>query len=103
MTSALLFICFGIPLTYCILSIPMVLVGLYLLIYGNVMLKAAELLYGKKVLKSWVAEAYEPFFHMKQPENCWYKIITEDKLKTQEINQEKFRRKVIIEPIRSFI
>lgn len=103
MTSALLFICFGTPLTYCILSIPIVLFGLYLLIYGTIMLKAAELLYGKKALKSWVAEAYEPFFHMKQPENCWYKIITEDKLKTQEINQEKFRRKVIIEPIRSFI
>lgn len=63
------------------------------------MLKSAELLYGKKTLKSWVAEAYEPFFYMKQPENCWYKIITEDELKTQEINEEKFRRKVIIAPV----
>lgn len=94
MTSALLFICFGIPLMYCTLSIPIVFIGLYLIIYGTIMLKAAELLYGKKPLRSWVAEAYEPFFHMKQPENCWYKIITEDELKTQEIIQDKFRRKV---------
>lgn len=70
-----------------------------MIIYGTTMLKAAELLYGKKPLKSWVAEAYEPFFHMKQPETCWYKIITEDELKSQEIIQEKFRRKVTTELI----
>lgn len=56
-------------------------------------MKAAELLYNKKPLKSWVAESYEPFFHMKQPENCWYKIISEAELGSQDINQEKFRRK----------
>lgn len=58
------------------------------------MLKAAELLYEKKAIKSWVAEAYEPFFHMKQPDDCWYKIISEDELMAQEIPHEKSRRKV---------
>lgn len=64
-----------------------------MIIYGTLSMKAAEVLYGKNSLKSWVAEAYEPFFHMKQPDNCWYKIINEDELNMQEINQEKFRKK----------
>lgn len=93
MISALLFICFGTPLTYCILSIPLVLLGIYIVIYCTTSLKAAELLYAKKPIKSWIAEAYEPFFHMKQPDNCWYKIVSEDELQLQEVNHEKFRRK----------
>lgn len=65
-----------------------------MIIYGTIMMKTAELLYEKKPLNSWVAEAYEPFFYMKQPEDCWYKILSEDDLTTQEIPQEKFRRRV---------
>lgn len=67
---------------------------MYLIIYSTWSLKAAELLYSKKSLKSWVAEAYEPFFHMKSPESCWYKVTSEDDLNSQGVNQEKFRRKV---------
>lgn len=67
---------------------------MYIIIHGTLSLKAAQLLYEKKPLKSWVAVAYEPFFHIKQPENCWYKIITEDELNCYEVNGEKFRRRV---------
>lgn len=103
MTSAVLFICFGVPLSYCILSVPTVLLFLYVIIYGSLSMKAAELLYGKKPLKSWVAVAHEPFFHSKQPEECWYKIITEFELSSQDINQDKFRRKVGIHPQKGFL
>lgn len=89
-----MFICFGLPLTYCAASIPIVLIGLYIIIYGTVALKAAQLLYEKKPLKCWVAEAYEPYFFMKNPDGCWYKIITEDEIDQEAISKEKFQRKV---------
>ncbi|KAG5876060.1 hypothetical protein JTB14_016802 [Gonioctena quinquepunctata] len=94
LVSALLFICFGVPLVYCLTSIPLVLLGLYVIIYGTVSMKAAQVLYDKKPLACWVAETYEPYFCMKNPESCWYKILTEDEFENEDIKQEGYQRKV---------
>ncbi|CAH1178998.1 unnamed protein product [Phaedon cochleariae] len=92
---ALLFICFGVPLFYCFSSIPLVLLSLYVIIYATVLMKATQVMHEKKPLMCWVAEAYEPYFFMKNPENCWYKIITEDDTEASEIRKEGYQRKII--------
>nr|CAH7722374.1 unnamed protein product [Callosobruchus chinensis] len=83
-TTAFMFIVVGIPLLYCLVSVPIVLIGTYILIYGTVLMKAAQLLYEKKELKCWVAEAYEPLFFSKNPKGCWYKILTEEEFQNEE-------------------
>nr|XP_023015066.1 uncharacterized protein LOC111504638 [Leptinotarsa decemlineata] len=95
LVSALLFICFGIPLVYCFVSIPAVLISLYVMIYGTVSMKAAQVLYDKKPLACWVAEAYQPYFFIKNPGNCWYKIVTEEDIEREGIKKEGFQRKII--------
>lgn len=56
-------------------------------------MKSAQVMYDKKPIQSWVAEVYEPYFHNKNPENCWYKIIQEDELEGME-EPPKGRKKV---------
>nr|CAH7719061.1 unnamed protein product [Callosobruchus chinensis] len=51
-TTAFMFIVVGIPLLYCLVSVPIVLIGTYILIYGTVLMKAAQLLYEKKNLSA---------------------------------------------------
>lgn len=58
-------------------------------------MKSAQVMYDKKPLVSWVAEAYEPYFHAKDPNLCWYKIISEKELEEME-NKLEGRRRVII-------
>lgn len=57
-------------------------------------MKSAQLIYEKKPLKCWIAESYEPYFFMKTPESCWYKIIEETDLVKEGIDQNGFQRKV---------
>ncbi|CAH1953769.1 unnamed protein product [Acanthoscelides obtectus] len=93
-TSALLFIVLGVPLLYCLIAIPIVIFGTYILIYGTVLMKVAQLLYEKKELKCWVAEAYEPLFFTKNPKGCWYKILTSEEFQNQE-KPESCRKKIV--------
>lgn len=90
---AILFIFFQVPFLYCILAAPGVLLVIYLYIYATVVMKSAQVMYDKKPIQSWVAEVYEPYFHNKNPENCWYKIIQEDELEGME-EPPKGRKKV---------
>ncbi|CAH1112692.1 unnamed protein product [Psylliodes chrysocephalus] len=93
--AALLFICFGVPLYYSIVSVPIVLISLYCIIYSTIFMKSAQLIYEKRPLKCWIAESYEPYFFMKTPESCWYKIIEETDLVKEGIDQNGFQRKMI--------
>ncbi|KAJ8922263.1 hypothetical protein NQ315_004201 [Exocentrus adspersus] len=95
LVSAFLFICLGVPLLYCLISIPLVLAGLYVIIYGSLLMKAAQLMYEKKPLMCWVAEAYEPLFVMKNPENCWYKLVDENEINPEEIKTEGCQRRIV--------
>lgn len=96
MLSATLFILLGIPLVYCIVSVPMVLLAVYLAIYASFLMKSAQLLYEKRAEKCWVAEVYEPFFFNKSPSTCWYKVITENEMEKEGLKPDKHQRKVII-------
>ncbi|KAJ8963490.1 hypothetical protein NQ314_005591 [Rhamnusium bicolor] len=93
--SAFLFICFGVPLMYCVVSIPLVIISMYVIIYGTVLMKAAQVMYDKKPLMCLVAEAYEPFFLYEKSESCWYKIISDDEIDSEEINIDGCQRKII--------
>ncbi|XP_072379873.1 probable N-acetyltransferase 14 [Diabrotica undecimpunctata] len=95
LSSAFLYICFGVPLQYSLMSIPIVLLGTYIVIYLSLFMKSAQILYEKPTLNCWVAEAYEPYFFMKKPETCWYKIIQEDDIEMKVINKEGYHRKII--------
>ncbi|CAH0564352.1 unnamed protein product [Brassicogethes aeneus] len=95
LVAALLFILFSVPLFYCIVAVPIVLVMIFVCIYGSLLMKVGQLLYEKKVEKCWVAEVYEPFFHTKKPKNCWYKFTTEEMIKTDEIQVNGLNKKII--------
>lgn len=55
-------------------------------------MKSAQLMYEKKPLKAWVAEAYEPYFFTKDPNNCWYKIIKEEEIENIDIKPDGRKR-----------
>ncbi|CAG9763143.1 unnamed protein product [Ceutorhynchus assimilis] len=79
--TAVLFIFFQVKLLYCTLCLPTVLLIVYIYIYITVLMKSAYVMYEKKPLVAWVAEAYEPFFNTRDPKECVYKVINEDELK----------------------
>lgn len=82
----------NVPLHYCLLSIPIVCVVLYVVIYGSVLIKSAELIHTKKPLQCWVAEVVEPMFS-KNVTDEEYKVISETELKEQ-IDFKRMRRRV---------
>lgn len=86
-----MFICFGVPLLYCALAAPLTLLLVYVLIYGSLLMKSAEVMYSKRPLNAWVAEAYEPYFFTKDPKSCWYKIVHETDL---DVKTDDFSKKV---------
>lgn len=95
--AAFMFIFMGVPLFYCLFAIPLVLIMTYILIYGAILMKSAELMHGKRALQCWVAEAYEPYFFIESPTNCTYRIIPEDKMGDEGVMEEtKFRKLVRI-------
>lgn len=67
---------------------------LYVIIYGSVLMKSAEVMYSKRALQGWVAEAYEPYFFTKNPKSCWYKILNENDLEMEGVKVDEFNKKV---------
>ncbi|XP_060519315.1 uncharacterized protein LOC132697742 [Cylas formicarius] len=92
--SALLFIFFQIRLLYCLMTVPVILLLMYVVIYGAWTMKSAQIMYEKRPLCAWVAEAYEPYFTDKSPVSCSFKIVTERDFKEDDIRFEG-RRKII--------
>lgn len=94
LVSAYLFIFMNVSIRYCLISIPIVFVFLYVIIYGSVLMKTAELLNSKKPIKSWVAEVIEPLFSNLSPEDMKYKIISNENV-MDDINLINTKRKII--------
>jgi hypothetical protein len=93
--AAFMFIFMGVPLQYCLTALPAVLIMLYILIYGTLLMKAAELIHSKRPLQCWVAEAYEPYFFTEKPQNCFYKVIPQEKIFDEGINTSNYRKSII--------
>ncbi|KAJ8950029.1 hypothetical protein NQ318_002441, partial [Aromia moschata] len=82
----------------CFISIDIVIIFIYI----SFTIKSVQVIYDKKPLLCWIAEAYEPFFFMKNPKSCcfffnyysWLKIITEDETNSKEIIRDGRQRKV---------
>nr|AEE61503.1 unknown [Dendroctonus ponderosae] len=90
---ALEFIFFQIRLFVCFLTVPLILLLIYVCIYGAVTMKSAQVMYEKKPIISWVAEVYEPFFQATDQKSR-YKIIDDQQL--EDMKEKPQGRKQII-------
>ncbi|KAF5290490.1 hypothetical protein FQA39_LY03594 [Lamprigera yunnana] len=95
MSAALLFIFLGVPLQYCIIAIPVVIISLYLIIYSSYLFKSAELMHSKKPMQCWVAEACEPFIFTERPESTSYRIFSDARACNEMFDMGNFKRKII--------
>ncbi|KDR18719.1 probable N-acetyltransferase CML3 [Zootermopsis nevadensis] len=87
LTSAILFIFLGVPFSVCFCSIPAVIILMYVFIWLGHTFKALEMTQDvsniPRVYMSseytgfWVAEAHEPYFMTRDPNQIKYKIMTE--------------------------
>lgn len=92
--AAIMFILIGVPLTYCLAAVPLVLVLIYLSIYSSLFMKAIEIS-SISPMQCWVAEAYEPLYNINiNRENISYKIVSEETIWNDGTDISKFRRKV---------
>ncbi|KAI4456893.1 gnat family n-acetyltransferase [Holotrichia oblita] len=94
-SAAILFIFMGVPLQYCFLAIPVVMLLLLVIVASAFLMKATELSYGKKPIQCWVAEAFEPYFSMEKPESQSYEIIPEYKIVADSIDLTKCKKRIV--------
>ncbi|XP_044759256.1 uncharacterized protein LOC123316992 [Coccinella septempunctata] len=93
LVSAYMFIFMNVPLYYCLLSVPIVFTVLYVVIYGSVLIKSAELINTKKPLQCWVAEVIEPIFSSGTTHDE-YRVISEADL-NEAIDLKRMRRRMV--------
>lgn len=93
--AAIMFIFLGFPLLLCLAAIPIVLAIIYLVTYSAVLMKAAEVVYNKRPIVCWIAEAYEPYFFSQKPQDTSYRILSEEAFWKQKIDFNSFQRKII--------
>ncbi|GLV39514.1 uncharacterized protein CBL_09600 [Carabus blaptoides fortunei] len=93
-TAAVMFIFLGMPITYCIAAIPIVIIGIYLCVYTSHVFKSMEL-FQERPSQCWVAEACEPFFSFQSPEKLSYRILTEYEIADKDIDVGSLQRKVV--------
>lgn len=85
--SAIMFIFFGMPITICLVVIPIVIILIYAGTYISFTVKLAEIneevtniprLYMSNAFSCfWVAEAYQPYLMTREPKEVHYTIFTE--------------------------
>lgn len=92
LTAAIMFIFFGVPLFYCLIAIPVVIIIIYIAIYLSFYTKAIELVSSRRPLKCWVAEVYLPYFFTRDPQTCNYEIVTDEK---EIIDAANYQKKVL--------
>lgn len=105
LTTAVMFIFFGLPFTFCLTSIPGVLIFMYICIWCGHMFKALELtqdlcniprVYMSSDLTGfWVAEAFEPYFMTENPSQHKYQILTNDELKQRCIDVSSYCKTLV--------
>lgn len=96
LTAAVMFIFLGFPLLYSLAAIPMVLVGLYVAVYASLLMKAVEITHGKRAIQTWVAEAHEPYFFTKNPQDCSYEIVSENQVEKEAVDITSCQKKVSV-------
>lgn len=106
LTSAVMFIFMGVPLSVCLGAIPVVIVAMYIIIYLGHTFKAQEMMQDISNIPRfymssdytgfWVAEACEPMFMSQEPKHAKYLLMTEGEMQQQCIQlASHLRRKVI--------
>ncbi|XP_014218384.1 probable N-acetyltransferase CML3 [Copidosoma floridanum] len=103
--AAIMFIFFGMPITICLLVVPIVLLSTYVITYVAFMAKAAEVdqevsniarIYMSNAFSCfWVAEAYEPIFTTRSPSEFYYNIITEKQFKESKIDVSAQSKRIV--------
>ncbi|XP_033323565.2 uncharacterized protein LOC117218930 isoform X1 [Megalopta genalis] len=94
--AAIMFIFFGLPLTICILVVPLVIFFVYVGTYIGFTTKAMEVseeisnvprIYMSNAFSCfWVAEAFEPYLMTENPKNTHYTIMTEHQFRNSDID-----------------
>lgn len=94
--AAIMFIFFGLPLTVCLLVVPLVIFFVYVGTYIGFTTKAMEVneelsniprIYMSNAFSCfWVAEAFEPYLMTESPENVQYTIMTEQQFRKSNID-----------------
>lgn len=105
-TSAVMFIFMGVPLSVCLGSIPVVIVLMYIIIYLAHAVKTLEMMQDISNIPRfymssdytgfWVAEACEPMFMTQDPKNAKYLVMTEHEMQLQSVKLASHLRKKII-------
>ncbi|XP_076619403.1 uncharacterized protein LOC143340892 isoform X2 [Colletes latitarsis] len=94
--AAIMFIFFGLPLTVCLLVIPIVIISVYVGTYIGFTMKAMEvneevsniprIFMSNAFSCFWVAEAFEPYLMTESPKNVHYTIMTEQQFRDSNID-----------------
>ncbi|XP_030562995.1 uncharacterized protein LOC115764221 [Drosophila novamexicana] len=92
-TWAIFFIFLGVPLLFCVLTIPGCVFFLFTSTYFSFYAKAVELM-REKPAQSLVAECYEPFIFRCAPNEASYQIFM-DQAPYDESYKNKFRRRIV--------
>lgn len=105
-TSAVMFIFMGVPLSVCLGSIPVVIVAMYVIVYLAHTFKTLEVMQDIASIPRfymssdytgfWVAEACEPMFMTQDPKHARYLLLTEDDMQRQAIQLASHLRRRII-------
>ncbi|KZC04079.1 PREDICTED: probable N-acetyltransferase CML3 [Dufourea novaeangliae] len=94
--AAIMFIFFGLPLTVCLLVVPLVIFFVYIGTYIGFTTKAMEVneevsniprIYMSNAFSCfWVAEAFEPYLMTESPKSIQYTIMTEQQFRDSNID-----------------
>lgn len=105
LASAVMFIFLGIPIGFCLGSIPGVIVFMYICVWCGHKYKAVEMSQDlaniPRVYMSsdytgfWVAEAYEPPLILGDKSLIKYTIVNEDEFKKRHLNQGSYFKKIV--------
>lgn len=105
-TSAVMFIFMGVPLSICLGSIPVVIVAMYVIIYLAHTLKTMEMMQDISSIPRfymssdytgfWVAEACEPMFMTQDPKHAKYLVMTESEMQRQSVQLASHLKKTVI-------
>lgn len=106
LTSAVMFIFMGVPLSVCLGAIPVVIVAMYVFIYLAHTFKALEMMQDISNIPRfymssdytgfWVAEACEPIFMTQDPKHAKYLMMTESELQRQSVQLATHLRRRIV-------
>ncbi|KYQ55338.1 hypothetical protein ALC60_05767 [Trachymyrmex zeteki] len=103
--SAIMFIFFGMPLTVCLLVVPVVIALIYVGTYATFAAKLTEIngevtniprLYMSNAFSCfWVAEAFEPYLMTQQPKEVHYTVMREEQFYQAKLNVSLQTKKIV--------